>query len=114
MPEELALRFIIGGLTVSAFAIIGDLLKPKSFAGLFGAAPSVALAGLALVILTKGSVYAAVEGRSMAGGAVAFCLYTACAGWLIMRRNVAARLAAAALIPLWFAAALGLWFLVLR
>jgi len=32
---------------VSAFAVIGDLFKPKSFGGLFGAAPSVALATLA-------------------------------------------------------------------
>lgn len=114
MPEELAIRFIMGGLTVSAFAIAGDLLKPKSFAGLFGAAPSVALAGLALLILTKGSSCAAVEARSMAAGAVAFCLYTACASWWMMRRNVAARVAAVALIPLWFAAALGLWFIALR
>jgi hypothetical protein len=30
-------RFIIGGAIVSAFAIIGDVLRPKSFAGLFGA-----------------------------------------------------------------------------
>lgn len=114
MPEEFALRFIIGGLTVSAFAIIGDVLKPKSFAGLFGAAPSVALAGLALLIFTKGGFYAAAEARSMAAGAVAFCLYTACASWWMMRRNVAAPVAAAALIPLWFAAALGLWFIALR
>lgn len=114
MLEELAFRFIIGGLTVSGFAIVGDLLKPKSFAGLFGAAPSVALAGLALVILTKGHSYAAAEARSMAAGAVAFCVYTACASWWIMRHNVAARVAAAAIIPLWFAVALGLWLIALR
>ena len=38
---ELIFRFIVGGLVVSLFAVIGDVLKPKSFAGLFGAAPSV-------------------------------------------------------------------------
>ncbi len=38
---EILYRFLIGGLVVSAFALIGDLLKPKSFAGLFGAAPSI-------------------------------------------------------------------------
>jgi hypothetical protein len=27
--------FVMGGLVVSLFAILGDLLKPKSFAGLF-------------------------------------------------------------------------------
>ena len=43
---EYVVRFLIGGLAVSSFAILGDLLRPKSFAGLFGAAPSVALATL--------------------------------------------------------------------
>jgi len=33
---------------------MGDGLKPKSFAGLFGTAPSVALATLGLTILVDG------------------------------------------------------------
>jgi hypothetical protein len=41
---EYALRFLAGGIAVSAFAALGDALRPKSFAGLFGAAPSIALA----------------------------------------------------------------------
>jgi hypothetical protein len=36
-------RFIVGGVIVSLFAGLGGVLKPKSFAGLFGAASSVAL-----------------------------------------------------------------------
>ena len=44
---DIVLRFFIGGLIVSVFSLISDLLKPKTFAGLFGAAPSVALATLA-------------------------------------------------------------------
>ena len=47
--EETILRVIIGGTVVSTFALLGDVLKPRSFAGLFGAAPSVALATLAVV-----------------------------------------------------------------
>jgi hypothetical protein len=43
---QIFVRFFIGGVVVSAFAVIGDVLRPKSFAGLFGAAPSVALATL--------------------------------------------------------------------
>jgi len=46
---QFLIRFVIGGLVVSVFAICGDVLRPKSFAGLFGAAPSVALASLALL-----------------------------------------------------------------
>jgi hypothetical protein len=41
---QILIRFLIGGAVVSVFALIGDVLKPKSFAGLFGAAPSVAVA----------------------------------------------------------------------
>ena len=54
MLSELAIRFVLGGLFVSAFAVIGDMLHPKSFAGIFGAAPSVALASLGLTFLTQG------------------------------------------------------------
>jgi hypothetical protein len=43
-------RFLIGGAIVSMFAALGDVLKLKSFAGLFGVAPSVALASLGLAI----------------------------------------------------------------
>jgi hypothetical protein len=56
---------MVGGLFVSAFALVGDLLKPKSFAGLFGAAPSVALATLVLTIDSRGCDFAAMEARSM-------------------------------------------------
>jgi hypothetical protein len=46
----LIFRFVVGGIIVSAFSILGDLLKPRSFAGLFSAAPSVALATLVRII----------------------------------------------------------------
>ncbi|HZC43144.1 MAG TPA: DUF3147 family protein, partial [Acidobacteriaceae bacterium] len=71
---EILLRFLIGGTMVAAFSFIGCLFSPKSFAGLFGAAPSVALATLGLTVLSRGSQYAAIEARSMIGGAVAFLL----------------------------------------
>src|SRR5208283_2188450 len=41
---DYVLRFLAGGIAVSAFAALGDALRPKTFAGLFGAAPSIALA----------------------------------------------------------------------
>jgi hypothetical protein len=37
---ELVERFLLGGLIVSVFAVVGDMLRPRGFAGLFGAAPS--------------------------------------------------------------------------
>ena len=57
--KDILIRFLIGGLVVSAFAAFGDMFKPKSFAGLFGAAPSVALATLGLTIASQGKLYAA-------------------------------------------------------
>jgi hypothetical protein len=84
------LRFLAGGLSVSAFAILGDVLRPKSFAGLFGAAPSVALATLTLGIINQGVDYVATEGRSMslaslAAGSLAWLLVSAT---LCLRRDV--------------------------
>jgi hypothetical protein len=47
---ELIIRFLVGGAVVSFFAIPGDALKPKSFAGLSDFAPSVALATISLTV----------------------------------------------------------------
>ena len=44
-------RFVVGGIIISLFASLGDVLRPKGFAGLFGAAPSVALATVALTVV---------------------------------------------------------------
>ncbi len=99
---------------VCAFAAIGDVLKPKSFAGLFGAAPSVALATLYLTISSQGKIYAATETRSMVAGAIAFFIYASCASWLLMKRNLSSLLVATTLMPLWLAVSFGLWFMLLR
>jgi Protein of unknown function (DUF3147) len=111
MWQQLLFRFLVGGVLVSAFALLGDLFKPKSFAGLFGAAPSVALATLGLTIAREGRNYAATEARSMIVGAVAFFLYASCVSWLMMRHKVKGLLASGASIIVWAAAAFGLWFL---
>jgi hypothetical protein len=65
---EYLLRFVVGGVVVSAFAILGDVLRPKSFAGLFGAAPSVALATLGIAVYQHGAGYAALQTHSMMAG----------------------------------------------
>ena len=111
---ELLYRFLIGGLVVSAFAIIGDLLRPKSFAGLFGAAPSVALATLCLTILDNGKYYAAAEARSMMLGGLGFLIYAVTCVYVMGKRHVAALPATITLIPLWAIGAFGLWWVLLR
>jgi len=107
------LRFLAGGLIVSAFAILGDVLRPKSFAGLFGAAPSVALATLTLGIINQGVSYVAAEGRSMVLGAIAFLLYGFVVCQLLMRFRISALAATGSALALWFAAAFGLKQLII-
>jgi hypothetical protein len=104
----LILRFLIGGIVVSSFAALGEVLRPKSFAGLFGAAPSIALATIGLTIAEHGKPYAAVEARSMIFGAVAFSLYASAASFLLMRYKLPALTTTIALMPLWLATSLAL------
>lgn len=114
MIGEFILRFVLGGLIVSAFAVLGDVFKPKSFAGIFGAAPSVALATLGITFATKGGAHASIEGRSMIAGAVAFCAYS----WLVSRLLLNERwnpfVAAGLSWLLWLAVAFAIWAVWLR
>jgi hypothetical protein len=108
---EFVLRFFIGGAVVSFFAVLGEIFRPKSFAGLFGAAPSIALATLGLAIARDGKAYGAVESRSMIFGAIAFFCYASAARWLLMRYKTRTLTATVALLPIWFGVSLGLSFL---
>jgi hypothetical protein len=112
--SELIVRFLIGGTIVSSFALLGEILRPKSFAGLFGAAPSIALATIGLTIAHQGKAYAAIEARSMILGSIAFLFYAAAASWLLMRYKLHALTITLALLPIWLGTSLGLWFLFLR
>ncbi len=111
MVIELVVRFVLGGVVVTAFAMLGDVLQPKSFAGIFGAAPSVALATLGLTFASHGGSYSGLEGRSMIAGSAAFLLYAVLTSRLLLKRAgntlVVAGIA-------WLALAFGLWGLLLR
>jgi|ERR1700722_4339369 len=108
--NQILARFLVGGAVVSAFAVVGDLLKPKSFAGLFGAAPSVALATLGLTVVTEGASYAATEAHSMMAGAIAFTAYASFVSWVMMRYKLKALWVTLCAIPLWLGVAFGLWY----
>ena len=110
---EWLLRFIIGGCAVSLFAVLGDLLRPKSFAGLFGAAPSVALATLGLAFAKEGPSYVALEGEAMILGALALAIYSFVVCHLLARFHVSALLATSVSLPLWLIAGFSLKSLVL-
>jgi hypothetical protein len=111
---QLIVRFIVGGLFVSAFAVIGSMLKPKSFAGLFGAAPSIALATLALTISKNGKAYAAMEARSMAAGAAALFIYSIVVLLLLRRTRLRTLAAASSALIVWLGVAISLWWGFLR
>jgi len=111
---EILTRALVGGAIVSAFALLGDVFLPKRFAGLFGAAPAVALASLGLAMASNGKLYAAVEARSMIGGAIAFFVYAYCVCVIMMKYKASALFCSLASITIWCVTAFGLWMLWLR
>ncbi len=70
-----ALKALSGGTPLVCFATLSEVLKPKAFAGLFGAAPSVALASLLVTTLTSGPSKAVMSSRGMIAGAVGMVFY---------------------------------------
>jgi hypothetical protein len=105
---EYVIRFIAGGVVVSAFAMLGDLLRPKSFAGLFGAAPSVALATLGIAIYRHGAGYAALQSEAMMAGAVALAVYSVVVCHLLVRTRLRATPATLLSLVVWLIVAFGL------
>jgi hypothetical protein len=104
---EYGLRFLAGGIAVSAFAALGDTLRPKSFAGLFGAAPSIALATLLITLSQTGAPFAAMEGRSMILGALALATYSWTVCVLLKKLLLSSWTATIAALVVWFAVAFG-------
>ena len=105
--EEYLVRFCIGGLVVSAFAVLGDIFRPKSFAGLFGAAPSIALCTLALALSGQGARYVMLEGRAMIIGAAGLFFYGICVCQLMQRWKMRALPATALSLVVWAIIAVG-------
>jgi len=73
----MAIKALIGGCAVVVFSLLGQAGHPKRFSGLFAAAPSVALASLALTVMTKGAGGAVHYAQGMligSAGMLAYCL----------------------------------------
>lgn len=86
----IGIKALAGGVFVVAFSLIGEMAAPKRFAGLFSAAPSIALSSLLVVVLVKGSAEAQRASTGMIVGAIAFVL--ACGvGVTLIRRFRALR-----------------------
>lgn len=102
---ELLWRFLLGGAMVSLFALIGDIVRPKRVAGIFGGAPSVALATLALTAAKSGPVTAALETRSMILSSLGFVLYVYIAQRVLARGRWSPLLVSLAGLSVWGLAA---------
>lgn len=87
---EYVIRFLLGGAVVSGFAMLGDMLRPKSFAGLLGAAPSVALATLGIAVYRHGPDYAGLQSQAMIAGALALAVYSFVVCQLLVRARLRA------------------------
>jgi hypothetical protein len=70
-------KAVNGGLFVALFAVLGEMLQPKRFAGIFGASPAVALANLLIIALVKGDASARSAATGMIAGTIG--LAVACA-----------------------------------
>jgi uncharacterized membrane protein (GlpM family) len=78
-------KTVLGGALVLVFAALSETLKPKRFAGILAAAPSVAIAGLAVGSATKGPADQAHAAQTMIAGALALAVYAAVAVWALRR-----------------------------
>jgi uncharacterized membrane protein (GlpM family) len=99
----LALKGLAGGSLVTAFALLSEGFSPKRFAGLFSAAPAVAIASLVIVLMDKGAPDAHKNTVGMLAGAAGMSVYAATTVPL-MRRVRAGRAALTALAA-WFVVA---------
>ncbi|TMC83259.1 MAG: DUF3147 family protein [Chloroflexi bacterium] len=108
----LAIRVVLGGLLVVAFAMLSDTLKPKMFAGLFSAAPSVATGSLLVSGLAMGAAKDAKYASGMVVGAIALVCFSVAAAFLVKRLGSIAGSAIGWLA--WAITALGFYWLFLR
>jgi hypothetical protein len=108
----IVLKGLAGGTLVALFALFGEVIRPRSLAGIASAAPSVAGAGLLVTMLSTGLVSAHQQSLGMIAGAVGLL------AWCLVGADVVKRFGSLkgsiATTAIWFAAALASWGLLLR
>ena len=102
-----ALKAVIGGLAVVAFSLLGQAGHPKRFAGLFAAAPSVALASLAMTVIAQGPKATVPLAEGMLIGSAGMFAYSLASLYLIHRLH--ALLGSILAWVMWLAVAGGLY-----
>src|SRR6267143_701643 len=106
----LGLKALVGGVAVVTFALIGQAGHPKRFAGIFAAAPSVALASLAMTVPAKGPEATVPYAHGMLIGSAGMFAYCVASLFLINRLHALVGSILAWLV--WFAVAGGLYLAV--
>lgn len=108
----IAIKAVLGGLLVASFAVVGHVLRPKWFAGLFGAAPAVAIASLAVTVLDKGHHQASLAAYGMLFGSAGFVAFSACVRPLLDRLHAAVATSLGCVV--WLVVAIGGYLLAVR
>lgn len=88
------------------------VVRPKLLAGVFAAAPAVALAGLLLTVGLKSTDDARQATIGMVAGGIAIAAYSTLVTWKL--RHSPALRASLLVLPAWLAVAFTIYLLVLR
>ena len=107
---NLALHALAGGTLVVLFAMVSEAVRPKAFAGIFAAAPSVAVASLAITVLTESPAKARTESIGMVAGGVGMAVCCIVAVVTIPKLRALRGSLVSAVV--WLAVALGLYWAV--
>lgn len=108
MTHDLIVIFVkalAGGTLVVLFALLGSALRPKWLAGLFSAAPSIAIASLVVTVFDKGDLTASTEAVGMIFGAAGFVVSASLVRPLMSKLHAVAATAIATLA--WIGVAVG-------
>ena len=95
-------------------SVLRDIFRPKRLAGIFAAAPTIALASCCLTAYKHGDAFVSTEARSMVAGGLAFFVYACFVSFVLMRYRPRSLVAAGSLAPIWFIISAALWALWLR
>ncbi len=105
------LKGVLGGLIVVLFSVVGEVLRPRSVAGVTSGAPSVAIASLSITALTMGAGAAASQSLGMIAGASALVVWCLCGLDTIKRFGALKGSILATLV--WLGVACALWAVAL-
>jgi|SRR5579859_1202555 len=108
----IGVKALIGGALVVVFALVAEAVEPKRLAGVFGAAPAIALASLSVTVVSDGANKAGQASLGMTAGAAAMICYCLLVSALLERLK-ALRASLTALLG-WLAITTPLYFGLLR